>query len=53
MTHLEFLVQELFKEHTKYEKVPSTEEEFLQHFSNKDYEKVLKGILIGANIIKK
>jgi len=51
MSNIEFLVKQIFTERTKFAKLPSTTEEFDQMFSNKEYEVVLKDILLGVGLL--
>ena len=51
-THIEYLVKELFTLNTTHGIMPTTEQEFNEMFSNKEYEVLLRELLIGINIIK-
>ena len=51
MNHIQFLISKTFTERTKFAKLPSTTKEFDQMFSNKEYEVVLKDILLGVGLL--
>ena len=48
----EFLLKELFTNHTKVGKLPSTIEEYEGLYSQKEYEVILKGVLYASGLIK-
>ena len=51
-TYISFLIQKCFEENTLYGKMPETVEDFDQMFNRKEYERVLKDILLGLNLLE-
>ena len=47
-----FLLKELFTNHTKVGKLPSTMEEYEVFYSQKEYEVILKGILYASGLME-
>ncbi len=47
MTHINFLVNEIFTSSTREGKVPQTLADFDQLYSNKEYEIILRELLTG------
>jgi hypothetical protein len=52
MPHIGFLIEQVFKDNTKEGSVPTTDQEFAELYSNKEYGRVLRELLIGLNIIR-
>ena len=47
-----FLLEELFTKHTKYGKLPSSYEEFLTCYSQREYETILQEVLFASGLLE-